>query len=316
MRHLLIVVAVIAGLVVGASAGPQDPQPRQPTFRATVRLIVQPVSVKDKQGKPVLGLSAKDFVVTEDGQPQEIAFVEYQAVDDTLLGPPTIGASRPTVTVPAASGVSAVTPEAVAVPVPGDARYRGRRLVVLYFDLYQMNFFDQMRTFSDAIKFVNTQMAAADLLALMAFEDGAVRLKLDFTDDRDALAGVLQQLFKGASDESLGISEKMDTGGSFGENNDSFSIFATDRQLAALQTTVTDLGRLPELKTLVYFGSGLRLNGTDNLAQMRATVNAAIRGNVTLNPIDSRGLVAMAPMGDATRPSPGGLGMFSGTIAQ
>jgi hypothetical protein len=82
-----------------------------------------------------------------------------------------------------------------------------------------------------------------------------------------------------------------------------------------LQSAVSDLGPLPEVKTLVYFGSGLRLNGTDNLAQMRATVNAAVRSNVTLNPIDSRGLVASAPMGDATQASRGGIGMFNGSIA-
>ena len=58
---------------------------------------------------------------------------------------------------------------------------------------------------------------------------------------------------------------------------------------------------LPEQKTLIYFASGLRLNGTDNQAQLRATVNAAIRANVTLNPIDARGLVATAPLGDATQ---------------
>ena len=37
---------------------------------------------------------------------------------------------------------------------------------------------------------------------------------------------------------------------------------------------------LPEQKALVYFASGLRLNGTDNQAQLRATTNAAIRANV------------------------------------
>ena len=39
---------------------------------------MQTVSVKDKDGKPVEGLTAQDFVVTEDGQPQDIAFVEFQ----------------------------------------------------------------------------------------------------------------------------------------------------------------------------------------------------------------------------------------------
>jgi hypothetical protein len=51
------------------------------------------------------------------------------------------------------------------------------------------------------------------------------------------------------------------------------------------------------------------------MAQLKATENAAIRANVTLNPIDARGLVALPPMGDATRSSPGGIGMFTGAIA-
>ena len=74
--------------------------------------------------------------------------------------------------------------------------------------------------------------------------------------------------------------------------------------------------RLPEQKSLIYFASGLRLNGVDNQAQLRATTNAAIRANVALSPIDARGLVATAPLGDASRPSPGGIGMFNGQLAQ
>jgi hypothetical protein len=70
------------------------------------------------------------------------------------------------------------------------------------------------------------------------------------------------------------------------------------------------------MKTLIYLGSGLRLNGADNQAQLRATVNAAVRANVTVNPIDTRGLVASAPLGDATEPSRGGIGVFNGAIAQ
>ena len=41
---------------------------------------------------------------------------------------------------------------------------------------------------------------------------------------------------------------------------------------------------LPEQKSLVYFASGLRLNGTDNQAQLRATTNAALRANVAILP--------------------------------
>jgi hypothetical protein len=75
------------------------------------------------------------------------------------------------------------------------------------------------------------------------------------------------------------------------------------------------LRSLPEQKSLVYFASGLRLNGVDNQAQLRATTNAAIRANVAIFPVDARGLVAEAPLGDATRASPGGIGMFTGQLA-
>ena len=45
------------------------------------------------------------------------------------------------------------------------------------------------------------------------------------------------------------------------------------------------------------------------------TVNAAVRANVSMYPIDARGLVASAPLGDATQGSPGGQGMYSGSGA-
>jgi hypothetical protein len=107
-----------------------------------------------------------------------------------------------------------------------------------------------------------------------------------------------------------------DIGTAFGQDDAEFSILNTDRQLSALQTAVGMLRPFPEQKSLVYFASGLRLNGVDNQAQLRATINAAIRSNVAIFPVDARGLVATAPLGDASRPSPGGLGMLTGRMAE
>jgi len=76
------------------------------------------------------------------------------------------------------------------------------------------------------------------------------------------------------------------------------------------------LGALSEKKALVYFASGVDRVGSDNDAQLRATVNAAIRNNVALYPIDSRGLVASAPLGDATRSAQGGQSALSGAGAR
>lgn len=45
-----------------------------PRFRGAVDLVPVAVTVTDRSGTPVLGLSAADFRVTEDGRPQTIAF--------------------------------------------------------------------------------------------------------------------------------------------------------------------------------------------------------------------------------------------------
>jgi VWFA-related protein len=107
-----------------------------------------------------------------------------------------------------------------------------------------------------------------------------------------------------------------DTGAAFGQDDSEFNIFNTDRQLSALETAAKMLGQLNEKKSLIYFASGLRLNGIDNQAQLHATVDTAIRAGVSFWPIDARGLVAQAPLGDATQGSPGNSGMYSGTAAQ
>jgi VWFA-related protein len=305
---------VALALVVPLTA--QQPQPQAPpVFRSGAQLTVETVTVKDKAGRPIEGLTAKDFSITEDGVPQTISFVEFQRVPNP---------SDPLQTVDAVPDV----PPAVAAPqrqpeeqhqispsAPGDIRYRDRRLLVLYFDLSAMPPNDLMRAYGAGQKFIATQMKAQDLVAIMTFQGGAVKVKHDFTGDRAQLQEVFDTLIYGDDKDGDGISDATDTGTAFGQDDAEFNILNTDRQLSALQTAATMLRSLPEQKSLVYFASGLRLNGVDNQAQLRATTNAAIRANVAIFPVDARGLVAEAPLGDATRASPGGVGMFSGQLA-
>jgi hypothetical protein len=67
---------------------------------------------------------------------------------------------------------------------------------------------------------------------------------------------------------------------------------------------------------MVIFASGMTLNGLDNQAQLHSAINASIRAGVTLWPVDARGLVASAPLGDASKGSNGGAGMYTGASAQ
>ncbi len=308
--------ATLLALALAVPLTAQQPQPQAPpVFRSGAQLTVETVTVKDKSGKPIEGLTAKDFSITEDGVPQAISFVEFQRVpspSDPLQAADAVPAA------PAAVAAPPRPPEEqhqISPSAPGDIRYRDRRLLVLYFDLSAMPPNDLVRAYGAGQKFIATQMKAQDLVAIMTFQGGAVKVKHDFTGDRAQLQEVFETLIYGDDKDGDGISDATDTGTAFGQDDAEFNILNTDRQLSALQTAATMLRSLPEQKSLVYFASGLRLNGVDNQAQLRATTNAAIRANVAIFPVDARGLVAEAPLGDATRASPGGIGMFSGQLA-
>ena len=273
--------AIVAALLVTPGAA------QQPTFRSGTKLVVQTVNVKDKDGKPVEGLTARDFVVIEDGEPQAVSFVEYQRLDNTpAVSPRVATTSAPdAVSRPASTPAPPVTEARISVSAPGDIKYRNRRLVVVYFDMTALPPADLSRAYSAAQKFVKEQMQAADLLAIMSFEGGAVRVKQDFTDDRDQLRDVIARMIFGNDLDGDGIPDTTtDIGTAFGQDDAEFNILNTDRQLSALQTAMSMLGGLPDQKSLVYFASGLRLNGTDNQAQLRATTNAALRASVAIFP--------------------------------
>ncbi|MBY0505846.1 MAG: VWA domain-containing protein [Bryobacteraceae bacterium] len=278
------------------------------TFKSNTQLVIETVTVKDRSGQPMAGLTAKDFTLTEDGVPQEIKFFEFQQV--------AAGAAMPMPDTQRVPAYARLPHTQIAAPAPGDTRYRDHRLLALYFDLSAMPPPDQMRAFSAARKFLRQQMQAADLVAIMTFASGSVQVLQDFTSDRERLLSTIETLIVG-EDENAPVDDalKADNGAAFGQNDAEFSIFFTDRQLAALQTASQMLGRLNEKKSLIYFASGLRLNGTNNQAQLQATINAAIRAGVSFWPVDARGLVAQAPLGDATTGSPGGNAVYSGVLA-
>ena len=93
-----ISLALIFAMLAAAQQPVQSPQNAPATgivkFQANTQLVIETVSVKDKSGKPVEGLTAKDFTVTEDGVAQTISFCEFQKLDEAL--PPDEPAPKPT----------------------------------------------------------------------------------------------------------------------------------------------------------------------------------------------------------------------------
>jgi VWFA-related protein len=313
MRRGLAVVWLVSGGLWAQQTGQNAPpgEAGAATFRANTELVVETVSVTDKKGRPVEGLTAKDFQVTEDGVPQEIRFFEYQKLPEAPESAPARQPEHLHI-------YDKLGRDQIHAEKPGTTRYRDRRLLALYFDMTSMPAADQVRALGAAQRFVRGQMTAADRVAILRYEGGAVEVLQDFTADRDRLLSILETMIVGEGqglDDTVSDASAPDTGAAFGQDDTEFNIFNTDRQLSALQTAAAMLGQLSEKKLLLYFASGLRLNGLNNQAQLHATINAAIRAGVSIWPVDARGLVAQAPMGDATHGSPGTVAMYSGAGA-
>jgi len=285
------------------------------TYTLSVRsqLVIETVVAKDKQGKPIQGLTAKDFTLTEDGVEQKIRFCEHQTLPETAVPLPRTPSDKEDIKL-----YKRLTRTQLAPEDPEKLRYKDHRLLALYFDMTAMRPDDQLRALNAAESFIRTQMTAADYVSILRYQGGSVDVLQDFTADRNRLLSILATMVVGEGQgdvESPGDASGADTGAAFGQDDSEFNVFNTDRQLSALQTAAKMLGNLNEKKSLIYFADGLRLNGVDNQAQLHATIDDAIRAGVSFWPIDARGLVAGAPLGDATQGSPGNAGMYTGAAA-
>jgi VWFA-related protein len=108
----VLAVLVLAALAAAPSAQqPPSPQ-RPPVFRTGVNVVTIDVTAVDKDGTPIKGLKADDFVVTLEGQPRPV-----QAVDFIEYG----------------SGTAAGGGPAAAANSSASSR-RERRVVVMLFD--------------------------------------------------------------------------------------------------------------------------------------------------------------------------------------
>jgi VWFA-related protein len=319
MRRLGIIVLLLGVAVAGSRAqqvgqNKNANEPQTFTIKVQSNLVVEAVEVKDKQGHFIHGLTAKDFVLTEDGVPQTIKFCEHQNLSETAKPLPPMTAATENVTV-----YDKLARESIAPETMDNARYKNRRLMAFYFDMTALPPSDEMRALDAAQKFVRTQMTTADVVAILRYQGGSVDILQDFTDDRNRLLSILGTMVVGEGQGLAGSTDdasSADTGAAFGQDDSEFNVFNTDRQLSALQTASHMLGQVSEKKSLLYFASGLQLNGIDNQAQMHATADEAIRDGVSIWTVDARGLVASAPMGDASQGSPGGQAMYTGASAQ
>src|SRR5271170_5890324 len=147
MRLLSIVSSILGMTLAGTlGAGAQviggNAQPGANgtyTMSVSSKLVIEAVNVKDKQGKAISGLTAKDFTVTEDGIAQKVTFCEFQELPVTPQAPL---AKRAPENIKVYNRL-AITQ--IAAEKPGDVKYKDKRLIAMYFDLVTMPPGDKVR---------------------------------------------------------------------------------------------------------------------------------------------------------------------------
>jgi len=298
-RVVALAISVMVSLAPALSA--QQPQLPGAVFRASRDLVSIDVVVRDRSGAIVRGLSARDFEIREDGRPQEIVASSFQEVDGAVA-PGAESTMLQRLGLPPVSNAAAVT-------TPPDLS--GRRLMLLLFDLSAMEPEEVERGVQAALKYVDTQMSNADLVAVASLT-WQLTILTDFTGDRAALREVLERLV--AVDVSTGdaagadpASESAaDAGGTIS------TVAATDARLRALRIIADALAPIPQKKALLYFTAGLGNSAQDTPAELRAATSAATKANLTVYPVDTRGLQTIIPSGPARVASRRGEGLFSG----
>jgi VWFA-related protein len=324
-------VAAAAALMTSSPAA-QQPQParaqQQPpaaVFRSSREVITVDAIVRDKSGAVVRGLTAADFEIREDGQPQQILNFSFEeirekapnrietaellaGVDEKLQEQvrPTASA-QPAAAAPAAAPINSET-------------MAGRRLITLLFDTSSMQPDDVQRAVDSAQKYVSEKMSPADLVAVVTI-NSSLNVLTDFTADRARVASALARLgytegtatpppdaSTAASDEAAAAS----TDDTTTTDTSDMDMFNNDIRLRALKTIADTLAPIEQKKSIIYFSAGMQRSGQDNQVELRSAINSAVRANVSFYPIDTRGLQAVVPGGDARQASGRGNAMFSG----
>jgi VWFA-related protein len=262
------------GLVWGAIAAvalqAQQPPPQQPTFRAESNLVRVDVSVVDRDGEPVTTLTAEDFAVEEDGDPQAIESFKFVAAD----GQPPPGDD---VSLPIRS------PEHAAAEAARD----DVRVFVIFWDEYHIGRFASAIRAREALQtFVTTAFAPMDLVALM---DPLLPVDaLRFTRDRTAMADEIRKL-EGRLGVYMPVRSVLEEAQL--QRRDAARVRA-EVTLSAVKSAAVHLGSLKEgRKAIILVSEGFFALPFDEFYQIRELTEAANNNNTAIYTIDPRGLV-------------------------
>jgi len=272
---------------------------KEEVVRISITLVQVDAVVTDQQGKQVTDLKPSDFDIYEDGRRQHITNFSYVAAQpDSPATPKSEARSKP----PAPIGPpTRLRPDQV------------RRTVALVVDDLGLSFESTAGVRAALKKFVDEQMQAGDLVAIIRTGAGIGALQ-QFTSDKRQLYAAIERVRwnpsgRGGISAFASISrdplERVDPSGKIqGSDADTINEFRAEiysvGTLGALNFVVRGLRDLPGRKSVILFSDGFKLFNRERdsqrvLESLRRLTDLANRASVVVYTIDARGLQYLGP---------------------
>jgi VWFA-related protein len=329
MKKYLLLFTLAIGFSAHAFA--QQTAPTPPADDAVVKistnLIQVDVTVTDKSGKVVPGLSASDFELFENGKKQTISNFSFVS---KIAGGATIG-----------DGVQNPNNPAAGLPPARLDRESVRRTIALVVDDLNLSFASVYYTRKALNRFVDEQMQPGDLVAIIRTGGGVGALQ-QFTSDKhmlhvaidrlrwnplgasgiDALSPVAQNntditdRFTRESDliasgepkkttsilihDNVSDKKRTDYEVTRNSNEQETGIHATT-MLGTLRYVLMGMSKLPGRKAMMFFSDGLAIDFTSNKSRsssvygyLQEVVDAANKASVVVYTFDTKGMQSMS----------------------
>ena len=327
-RRLLLTFALIVGLTIKALPQQPTPSPNPSTItpiatqqpvqqspkvepedvvRITTNLVQVDAVVTDKNGKVITDLKPEEIRIYEDGRQQKITNFSYNVTETTQS--PT-GPSKPVT----------VDKNAPVIPPTRLKPEDIRRTIAIVVDDLGLSFESTAFVRRALKKFVDEQMQAGDLVAIIRTSGGMGALQ-QFTSDKRQLYAAVERVKWNANGRSgVGAFSPLEppTPGALGAEidakNEELNQFREDLfavgTLGAISYVVRGLRELPGRKSILLISDGFRIYSQDDpgrnflaLQRLRRLIDEAGRASVVIYTMNATGLQTL---GLTAADNPGG----------
>jgi VWFA-related protein len=299
-RYPYLALFLLIGLFVPASAEqPDKKQDKKDTivFRVNVQIVQVDAVVTDMDDRPVTDLTAEDFIILQDGKPQEIT-------NFSLVRTPPPERPRPAVIQTISKSKNSPAPP--PPPVKFNTQ-KLRRTIALVVDDLGLSFSNIVHVREALKEWVNKEMQPGDLVAVIQTGVGLGSMQ-QFTSEKRMLLEAIRHINYNVLSRVGSTSFAPRSGVPLLERPEDQIRGITMGTMGAIRYVVNGLENLPGRKSLILFSENLKIqfdkqhevhnepsslsknnsNIVDN--QLYLLIEAANRAAVVIHTIDPRGV--------------------------